>query len=548
MRLAAAVLVCIGCGSPEVPNVRFANAPPVRVVDDRRDVPAPPAEHRYYWILHDYDATVHRPIARALELRGPQRALGVNAYDEVPDSTWFTNRIGVRELTLDEVRAGAATGESPEHHLPWTIVRNKQSGEAAGFVVRDSRGVEHLLKLEDRGHPEAETGAAVITGRLLWAAGYNVPEEHVVYFHPRDLVVSAASKHVDGLGVTRPLTARDVERVLARTDIAADGRVRGLASRLIAGKPLGGHPTSGRRADDPNDRIPHERRRDLRGAYAFFAWLDHVDAKDANTLDVWIADPRDPSRHYVQHYLLDFGKSLGVAAMTSPNKRIGHAYSVDPGDMFRSLATGGLGQRRWDDREATNLRGVGLFGARSFDPGAWKPATPGYLPFLVADARDNLWAAKILMRFTPAQLRAAVDAARFTDPRAAEYITATLIARQRATARYWFDRASPLDRFATAGDALCFVDLRLSYALAPAAQRYEITRYDRRGRPFASAFEMHANGSAETCIPAGLAGDRDGYTIFRITTTGRIKALSIYVHVARDPRSGQPRVIGIWRA
>jgi len=38
-------------------------------------------------------------LCARFELPRDRRALGVNALDEVPDSTWFTNRIGVRELT-----------------------------------------------------------------------------------------------------------------------------------------------------------------------------------------------------------------------------------------------------------------------------------------------------------------------------------------------------------------------------------------------------------------------------------------------------------------
>ncbi len=34
------------------------------------------------------------------------RALNVNTVDEVPDSSWFTNRIGRRELSLDEIVRG----------------------------------------------------------------------------------------------------------------------------------------------------------------------------------------------------------------------------------------------------------------------------------------------------------------------------------------------------------------------------------------------------------------------------------------------------------
>src|SRR5687767_7414384 len=36
----------------------------------------------------------------------PIRAVNVNTLDEVPDSSWFTNRIGVRELSTSEILGG----------------------------------------------------------------------------------------------------------------------------------------------------------------------------------------------------------------------------------------------------------------------------------------------------------------------------------------------------------------------------------------------------------------------------------------------------------
>src|SRR6185436_8619564 len=106
---------------PSVPAARFVNAPPVAVVNDRRDVPKQPEERKWLQILAGYDSVVQRPLDRTLELQPARRALGVNALDEVPDSTWFTNRIGVRDLSIAELLRGPLTIESPELHKPWTI-------------------------------------------------------------------------------------------------------------------------------------------------------------------------------------------------------------------------------------------------------------------------------------------------------------------------------------------------------------------------------------------------------------------------------------------
>ena len=38
--------------------------------------------------------------------RRPSRALNLNTLDEVPDSSWFTNRIGHRAMSIDEIVRG----------------------------------------------------------------------------------------------------------------------------------------------------------------------------------------------------------------------------------------------------------------------------------------------------------------------------------------------------------------------------------------------------------------------------------------------------------
>lgn len=154
------------------------------------------------------------------------------------------------------------------------------------------------------------------------------------------------------------------------------------------------------------------------------------------------------------------------------------------------------------------------------------------------------------MRFTRAQLRAAVEVGQLSDPRATDYLVDTLVARQRLTAQHWFRQVNPLDAFAvervTKGHALCFVDLALRYQLASAvATRYRLRRYDRDGRLLADDAFLAA--TERTCPPAILPEAGDGYTILELTTTRPGFSGSTLVHLARDPVSREPRVIGVWR-
>src|SRR5262245_49148852 len=41
------------------------------------------------------------------------RAKNINTIDEVPDSSWFTNRIGTKTITVDEIARGPIVGAPP---------------------------------------------------------------------------------------------------------------------------------------------------------------------------------------------------------------------------------------------------------------------------------------------------------------------------------------------------------------------------------------------------------------------------------------------------
>ena len=543
-----ACLALAGCGgAPAVPAVRFANAPAVAAVNDRLDVPTKPGEREFYVNVYHWDSIVQRRVDRGLDLQRHRRALGVNALDEVPDSTWFTNRIGARDMTLDELTTGPLTVDSPELHKPWSIASAKPGGGSIGFIIKDSRGMKWLIKFDGKDYPEQETATHVIVDKILWACGYNTTEDLIVHFRRGDLALTAESTISDDWGDKHPLVRDELDHRLDEIATTPDGRIRAMASRWVEGKTLGGHPAEGVRDDDRNDRIPHELRRDLRGAYAIFAWLDHVDIQESNFLDTWIADRGDPRIHYLKHYLIDFGKSFGVMASTGNDPRRGHAYVIDLGAMFTSLVTLGLVHRSWEGRSAPHIRGVGLFEAASFDPGSWVTDYPNYVPFLRSDRFDQFWATKILIRFSRAQLRALVETGRLTDPRAVDYVTDTLVARQRATAAYWFARVNPLDRFAAYHDRLCFDDLAVDYDFASAtATHYAVTRYDRDGHALA-ADDAPGAADGRVCVPLSLPAAGDGYTIVKLTTIRPGFTGSTFAHVARDPASGAPRVIGIWR-
>src|SRR5262249_19174096 len=158
------------------------------------------------------------------------------------------------------------------------------------FFIQDADGVGFILKFDPPTAPELATGADAVSCYLYWAAGYNVPDNTIAYFRPEDLDVSHKATFTDSLGRKMPMTHAYLDRMLSRGRPGADGRYRALASRLLKGTPLGPFEYRGRRHDDPEDKIAHERRRELRGLWTMAAWTNHADIRGPNSLDMWVHD------------------------------------------------------------------------------------------------------------------------------------------------------------------------------------------------------------------------------------------------------------------
>jgi hypothetical protein len=167
---------------------------------------------------------------------------------------------------------------------------------------------------------------------------------------------------------------------------------------------------------------------------------------------------------------------------------------------------------------------------------------------LDADRIDWFWGAKILMRFSRAQLRAAVDAGQLSDPKAAAFLTDMLVARQRITAAYAFSRVSPLDRFdILPSGSVCFDDLVSTYSLSNHAPIYRVRTFTRDARPLGAERAVTSSGPRSCTGPLPLASRGDGYTIVKLDTLRAKTRHAVYVHVAREPLEHRWNVIGIWR-
>lgn len=543
-----ALLVTAACGSAGPGPQRFRNTSPVWRVNDRLDTPKPPAERPFLKLFYHFDSYYLRTM-RGMNLTRDRRSLGVNALDEVPDSTWFTNRVGDKVLSPKQIRKGPGRAEAPDLHFPWTIESAKAGGASVGFVVVDAAGTKFVLKFDERGFPEYETAADVVVSRLHWGAGWNVTSDHIVYFKKSDLKLGPKATY-KSKGEKVPLDQAYLDAKFKLVDVEQDGTIRALASLYVEGKPVGGMPRLGVRKDDPNDTIPHELRRDQRGLAALGAWLAVSDAKEDQTIDTYVEDPADPQRHYVMHYLIDFGKSMGAYPRIHHNPQVDRVYQIDFKESMKSLLSLGLYRQPWEGRIDPGVPGVGFFAAEDFHPNEWKPNPMGQFPILFADRFDQFWGTKLIIRFTREQIAAAVDSARFSNKVSAPYLVDTLVKRQRRMAEYWFQQVTPIDEATIEVRdrkyRLCFADLAVRHAVVHGGTLYSAEVFDRAGRVLGTLPPVSTDAQGQVCLQdLPMATDGDRYTIYEITGSRYLPGTSI--HIAVDPASGAPRVIGLYR-
>jgi hypothetical protein len=379
------------------------------------------------------------------------RAANVNTIDEVPDSSWFTNRVLARPLSVaDAARGPAASNVAPG---PWTVIAAKEAGAAPGFTIRDSRGETWFISFDARGYPEAATAAIVVATRLFWALGYWQADNVLTSVRPEQVLLGDATVRTPS-GRRRLMRARDLDEVWSRAHKSADGSFRVVASRRLPGRPLGGFRYHGTRPDDPNDVIPHEHRRELRALKVFGAWTNLVDIKAGNTLDVLVDTENGPR---VRHYLQDVGSTFGTGA-TAPHEYFeGWEHVTETDLIWKRLVSLGFFIRPWQTFPYDERAAIGRFESAQFDPAEWKPRVP-VAALRHAQPADLFWAARRVMAFSDEMIRAIVATGGYTSARDAEYLAATLMQRRDKIGAAYLLSVTPLVNAALAADGVLTFD------------------------------------------------------------------------------------------
>ena len=498
------VAVALACAAASVSanepqGRRFRADDPVQT-DDDRSVNAGGARRDRLGAYADF-------VLNTFTTPGDRRSLpavNVNSLGEVPNSSWFTNRIGTGSMSLEDIVRG------PDHPgglnvKRWILVQGKNTGRQAGFRAVDADhpgGPMFQIEFDPAGNPEMATGAEIIGTAVYHALGYNVVDTYLIDLDPGALTI-APTATIEVAGRTRRFTRHDLDDVLARAARQANGRYRASASRFADGTYMGPFRYYGTRADDPNDIYPHEHRRELRGNRVFTAWLNHDDSRAINTLDMLVGDK---GRQYIKHYMFDFGSILGSGTNEDDLPWVGHEYVIEARPALKTFASLGLWRRPFMRVKAPgDLPAAGNFTADRFEPARWKPHYRN-AAFENMQPEDAFWAARLVAAFTPEAIAGIVTKARFTDPRVTDHVTGALLRRRELILRTWLAALNPLAQPTIAeGDVLSFANAAVDAGLTDRPDGYQLTwfRFDNTTGVRSDLGAPQRVATASIAIPAG---------------------------------------------
>jgi hypothetical protein len=532
--LAVLVAPLLSAAPQERTAPKFYDDDPIARVPETQD--ASKVEPRD--ISLSYDALINlfgRPGKRLVG-----RASNVNTVDDVPDSSWYTNR----RVTAAEIARGVNDDRGPAPGK-WHVSR-KNDGVSAGFTITDSAGKRYFIKFDPPDEPELGTGAEAVSTRLFHALGYFVPQATIVSIRAEDLVVAeGATVRMLG-GKRRPMRLSDIGKTLERANRNPDGSYRAIATEGLAGTVLGGFLYEGTRPDDPNDTVPHEDRRELRGLRVFSAWLNHTDAKALNSMDTILKGP-DGAR--VRHNLIDFNATLGSAGIGPRERRDGYEYLAETGPALRALPAFGFAVRPWMTIDYPEYRGIGRFEAARFEPEKWRPRVPNPA-YVRSRPDDTFWAAMKLMSVPEDVIRAAVKAGQYQDAAAEKFLADALIERRAKIAKAFLVPVNPVVDPALAADGrLTFGNAAVQHAGAPAPSGYSAAwhRFD-NATGESKPIGVTEGPAASLTAPSGLPVERGAYVRVDISAkAGAHPSWSSPVHAYFRRTDGGWKLVGFDR-
>jgi hypothetical protein len=401
------------------------------------------------------------------------RAKNLNTIDEVPDSSWFTNRVVARTLTIDELVRGPVAGAPPDPSS-WVIIREKSVGVHPGITAKDANGESWFLEFDPKYYPEAATAAVVMATKFFWALGYNQVESFITTFDPKRVQFDPKASIRRPNGKRTPFTPDDLNALLENVARKPDGTYRVTAGRLLPGRILGNFRYEGTRPDDPNDLVPHEHRRELRALRVFGAWTNLTDLKSANTLDTLVTEN---GRSIVKHWLQDVGSTFGMC-----NDRrewdLSWEHFYQGNTTAKRLFSFGFALSPWQTVKYVEAPSIGKFEGDRFDPRTWRPQTPT-TAYLELRPDDAFWAARRIAAFSDEMIRAIVHTGAFGDGAAEQAIGDIMIKRRDKIVRLYLPAVNPIvSPRLDAANHLTFENAAVAVGVANAPDAYHAAWFE----------------------------------------------------------------------
>ncbi|AKT42385.1 hypothetical protein [Chondromyces crocatus] len=493
MRARALLLLSLTACSYVPP--RFADRPPVRDAGDAVPIPVP----RVTGMLSSDTITnlhVRYVLLDGMDLRRRPEAADVNAFDEVPASTWFRpagdvpppDPPPVPPLTLlppEEAGSAWPPYTSGIYAGQAGLSRRTTSMEGTVVTALDAHGRRYVLRRDPREHPGMRTSAEATTSHLVRALGYLSPTVSILDLRAIDFrnTTPGQPKASPAGGWKRPDLVRGF---LEPGPSPRRGRYRISATRWppSPGVDLGATVAIDVRLDDPNDQIPHRDRRTLRALGMLTGWLRLRQLDPEHLRDVYVGEP---GQGYVKHYLVALHGAFG-ADLVGAREEDG---------MFKRIVTLGLMPEEKPVQVQTRFPSIGqldpVVTPRDLDP------SPAFAPIDRASPGDLYWLARRIAALPRATLEAAVAAGKLGDPVAETWLLGTLEQRRKQIMALAYGKTTPCDVGHVEGNHLLLRDLGVSQGLwAAAASRYEVEQMDYKGRRQGDAFSL---------LPAGERGE-----------------------------------------
>jgi len=465
------------------------------ISDDRTPIAKPksrftysPSTSSYDYVYDGVDIFINTTdqisqTTEKLAIGGKQEALNVNNFDEVPDSTWYTNRLGRYNMSPDEIAKPSDPKLAPRIDGKIKVLSANTLGGNPIMYVEDENDRRYILRFEPPNGSGLTTGSELISSSILKAAGYNVPLSYIVGIDTSNLKLGHQPITWGKYSVQRTMTDEDLKKLIDEIRNLGDGalKVRALATMFPSGEPLGPFSFDGRRDRDPNDLIPHEHRRELRGYRVFSSLINNMIIGKNGTLDTFHRS--EGALGYIKHNIFNLSTAFGrprswdgkPTPKKGPNEKRKKEYDYGYGNAAITMFTLGIYKPPAEHRNCNDSwKGTPFLSTCRFNPGKWITKRPNDA-FLYMTDRDGFWAARIIMKISDKSIHKLVTLAELRDPKLEEYIQTQLIARRDAIGRYWFSEINPLDEFrvenSPMGATIHFDDLAITHGFAKQVER-----------------------------------------------------------------------------